>query len=54
MNTVHALSHIQCIVSRWARSCPDYVTLWTKLATFGDTSNGTHIHLAIGRTLNEH
>jgi hypothetical protein len=50
MNTLHTLSHILCIVLRWERSCPDYVTLQAKFPTVGVTSNGTYIHLAIGRT----
>jgi hypothetical protein len=48
INTVHALSHILCVVLRWARSCTRYVTLGAKLATGSVTVIRTYIHLAIG------
>jgi hypothetical protein len=48
INTVHTLSHILCVVSRWARSCTRYVTLDARLATGSVTVTRTYIHLAIG------
>ncbi len=54
MNTVLTLSHILCSVSRWAKSCPEYVTLSAKSAPARDTSNGTYIHLAIGSMTKAH
>ena len=48
INTVHTLSHILCVVLRWARSCTRYVTLGARLATGSVTVTRTYIHLAIG------
>jgi hypothetical protein len=53
INTVHTLSHILCVVSRWARSCTRYVTLGARSATGSVTVTRTYIHLAIGSVVKQ-
>jgi hypothetical protein len=48
INTVHTLSHILCVVLRWARSCTIFVTYGYKSGPRGVTVTRTYIHLAIG------